>query len=259
MADSIIQFFGRLHPMVLHVPIGVLVALLILELGIALRQIEIAQRVRIALAGLLAASAVVAAMTGWILSNESSYGGETLDRHFWLGLLTAGFSASLFGWSFRPRFYGAYITNLFLIAVAIAAAGHLGAELTHGANWLWAPFRPSQRPAAQPMRAASAAPATTAPSQYSLVVAPIFEKHCVECHGEEKNKARLRLDTYEAILAGSDQGAVIDQNSPAESELLRRLLLPSESDERMPPGENPPLTPEELDAIRAWIMAGASR
>lgn len=243
--------------MVLHLPIGVLAALLVLEIGVALRQIEIAQRVRVTLSGLLALTGGVAALTGWVLSTESSYGGETVELHFWLGLASAGLALTLAVWSAIPRLYGIYVANLALISVTIGAAGHLGAELTHGANWLWTPFRTASKPAAASRPAAPPVGPAPAAGLYSSVIAPILEKHCTECHGAEKRKAHLALNTLEGVWAGSDQGTVIDPAAPEQSELLRRLLLPATDDERMPPGDKPPLTPQEIDTLRDWILAGA--
>lgn len=92
---------------------------------------------------------------------------------------------------------------------------------------------------------------------YARDIAPIFEAHCVECHGPKKHKSGLRLDTAARALAGSDNGefAVIEPGDSAES-LLYELLVSDDEDERMPP-KGEPLTSVQLDTVKRWIDAGA--
>ena len=82
----------------------------------------------------------------------------------------------------------------------------------------------------------------------------IFTAKCVRCHGPEKQKSGLRLDTRSAVLEGGIDGAVIVPGKSAESRMVRQLL--GESKPRMPYKE-PPLDAGEIAAIRAWIDAGA--
>ncbi|CAN5874770.1 PSD1 and planctomycete cytochrome C domain-containing protein [soil metagenome] len=87
-------------------------------------------------------------------------------------------------------------------------------------------------------------------------VRPILNKHCVECHGPEQQKAGLRLDNRRDFFAGGDVGPVVEPGYGDESELIHRVR--SEDDfERMPPkGEG--LSASEIDLIRAWIDQGAN-
>ena len=69
---------------------------------------------------------------------------------------------------------------------------------------------------------------------YDKVIKPLFEARCVECHGPDKQKGKLRLDTPEHISGGSDGEAIVAGNA-AESLVLERVLLPEDDDEAMPP------------------------
>jgi mono/diheme cytochrome c family protein len=110
-----------------------------------------------------------------------------------------------------------------------------------------------------PMQAADAgAGATPAQSLYAARVQPIFERSCVACHGPEKKKGRLRLDSFAAVMQGGAGGAVIAPGAPEKSELYRRILLPAEDDEAMPAEGKPRLTAPQIAVIEAWIRAGAS-
>src|SRR5437867_1131015 len=103
------------------------------------------------------------------------------------------------------------------------------------------------------VRAAGPAAAPGPSADYAPVQA-IFTAKCVRCHGPEKQKNGLRLDTRGAALEGGVDGAVITPGQSAQSKLVRQLL--GEAKPRMPYKE-PPLEPAEIAAIRAWIDAGA--
>ncbi|MBM3990430.1 MAG: DUF1553 domain-containing protein [Planctomycetes bacterium] len=93
--------------------------------------------------------------------------------------------------------------------------------------------------------------------EFGREVAPLLERHCVECHGAKKSKADLRLDLRERALAGSHGGTeqVIVPGNAAASSLYTRLLA-EDSDERMP-HKAAPLSAAEIETIRRWIDGGA--
>ncbi len=97
-----------------------------------------------------------------------------------------------------------------------------------------------------------------APSAFEAVVAPIFEARCVSCHGTEKTKGRLALHTWEHVAKGGSSGPLWVGGKPAESELVRRLLLPGDDEEHMPPREEPQLAKEEIALLERWVAAGAT-
>ena len=105
-------------------------------------------------------------------------------------------------------------------------------------------------------------PASTAKGlTYAKDVKPIFDKSCIKCHGEEKQKAKLRLDSLEAALKGGEDGKVVLPGKSAESILVHNIAHVGDEDDYMPPPDNkdkiPPLTPEQIGIIRAWIDQGA--
>lgn len=86
---------------------------------------------------------------------------------------------------------------------------------------------------------------------FAKSVRPILEKTCLECHGAAKDKGDLRLHTKAAALAH-----VIVPGKPEESELFKRVSLPKDHDDVMPP-KGDPLTPEQVAVLKAWIAQGA--
>jgi mono/diheme cytochrome c family protein len=91
---------------------------------------------------------------------------------------------------------------------------------------------------------------------FAKQIQPILEKNCVQCHGAEKQKGGLRLDTKEgALKGGKDATAIVPKDIP-KSDLIRRVTLPSDDDDVMPP-KGDLLTKAQADLLRDWITQGA--
>lgn len=92
---------------------------------------------------------------------------------------------------------------------------------------------------------------------YAKEIKPIFEKSCFGCHGPEKQKGKLRFDSLDAALKGSENGKVLEPGKSDKSPLLA-LIARLDPDAAMPPdGKGDPLTKEQIGLIRAWIEQGA--
>ncbi len=253
--------FGRLHPLVLHLPIGLVAALCLLELAALAGRLELSRRTMALLVTATALSAVLAAATGWFLGEQGEQAGAVLDRHRFLGLSVAGLSvafallhaASRQG--SRPGLLQAYRAVLFVAALVLVPTGHFGATMTHGADYLWGPRR---EPAPDSAASADAGPSQTVErSTFELEIAPILAANCTACHGEKKRKGKLSLAHADTIQKGGESGPVIVPGKPEESELVRRVRLPIDDADHMPPEGKPQPGAAELDRIEAWIRAGA--
>lgn len=92
-------------------------------------------------------------------------------------------------------------------------------------------------------------------------IKPIFDASCVKCHGAEKPKAKLRLDSLEGVLKGGVDGKVVKPGESAKSVLVINIAHLGDEDEWMPPPKNKlnigALTKEQIELIRAWIDQGA--
>ena len=94
--------------------------------------------------------------------------------------------------------------------------------------------------------------------KFETDIKPIFEKSCVKCHGPEKQKGKLRLDTLEATLKGGEEAPNIIPKDSAKSTLVHSIARIGDEDNFMPPkGKGEPLTKEEVGLVRAWIDQGA--
>lgn len=271
------EVFGRLHPLVLHLPIGLLVGLALVESARRLARKAPASRADTGvLAWAAAGSALLAAASGLVLSYEPGYGGPGLTWHLALGVSLAICSllvAVLHGGA-RPR--PGYLGLLALTLLLMLPTGHLGASMTHGENFLFAPLARSRARAAEPgsasreadasesrrTRGANAAgrvpsdpTAADAERVFELDIAPVFADRCTSCHGTDKRKGGLSLLSLASLLQGGEDGPVIAAGRPDESELVRRIRLPLEDVDHMPPEEKPQLTPAEIAQIEAWVAS----
>ncbi len=88
-------------------------------------------------------------------------------------------------------------------------------------------------------------------------IKPLVEKSCIKCHGPEKQKGKLRVDSLEAILKGGEDGVILKKGKSAESPVVHSVAR-LDPDTAMPPdGKGNPLTKEQIGLIRTWIDQGA--
>lgn len=262
LIDQLLGFGGRLHPLLLHLPIGGLVALAVCELWALLRGRPLERSVRILLATLVCLNAAGTAGAGWLLASEPSYGASsTLTWHRWLGVAVAGLAA-LTLLAVLAKKSRVYLGLLGVTLVVIGPAGHFGAVLTHGPGYLTAPFR-AERPARTPLAPVVVAPpgndaeANTKAGGIDSRIAKIFANHCVSCHGENRQRGGLAMHTAEALFAGGDYGPAIVPGDPDASEIVIRMRLPLDDEWHMPPESRPQPTGAEIDAVIRWIAEGA--
>ncbi|MFT5284268.1 MAG: hypothetical protein ACI8TQ_000424 [Planctomycetota bacterium] len=256
-----IQLLGRLHPLVLHLPIGALVLLATAELWSRFKRgTGLEKGLRTFLCGVTAIGALASALSGWQLSQEFESAGDTFCWHRALGfaLTVLVVSAALAVRFDRQKLYG---VCLGLGLIVLVPVGHFGAEMTHGTNFLLKPFEAGAKripPLADSTVANSEVAQAASTASFATVVAPIFNSYCTKCHGPEKQKGGLALHSPEPFLVPTESGlSLLSLGDPAQSELMRRLLLPLEDDDHMPPPSKPQPSSKDLEALEAWVAAGA--
>jgi mono/diheme cytochrome c family protein len=95
------------------------------------------------------------------------------------------------------------------------------------------------------------------PLVYTGIVKPIMANTCVSCHGEIKQKKKLRLDSLAAIMKGGKDGAVVVPGNVDKSDLIDRITLDLNDDDHMPPKGKPQLTDKQIQILEWWVKAGA--
>jgi hypothetical protein len=108
-------------------------------------------------------------------------------------------------------------------------------------------------PAAAPVVAAATAPSGV---DFARDVQPLLENKCLECHNPNKIKGKLLMDSATAMLKGGDTGPALVAGQPDNSEMIKRIALPKDHDDIMPP-KGGPLAAKEIDVLKRWIAEGA--
>lgn len=257
-------FFGSFHPLIVHLPIGILLVAVLFELISGIRKYEVLQPAVLPLLFLSAITAIISCITGLMLAAGGEYDITTLTRHKWMGITTAFFS--VIAWALKKElFYFNYRNTVYkslciFLLIAIILTGHLGGTLTHGSGFLTKNLPASIKTAIGVEDVhITETPITNVQEAklYGDLVTRIINKKCVSCHGPDKQKGKLRLDGEEFILKGGKDGLVIKAGSPEESELIKRILLPLNDDDHMPPKEKQQLSSDELELLHWWIKTGA--
>ena len=259
-------FVGRLHPAIVHFPIGVLLAAIALDF--LSRRTGNHTNTVILLFYVGAWTAIAAAIAGLLLGTGGGYDSGTFSGHKRFGVLVAIGATALYIMKLKPwpdvtlRIRRLYLGLTALVAVLVFLTGHLGAELTHGAGYLTR-YMPNA------MRSLAGLPAKEDlgklqlddPSEatvYDAFIQPILDDRCVSCHGTQVARGGLRLDSAHTAFEGGDEGPAVVAGRSDESELIKRIWLPLYASGHMPPEGRPQVTVAEAELIRWWIDSGAS-
>jgi uncharacterized membrane protein len=254
-----LYFLGRFHVLVLHLPIGIIVAVFFLEWLARKEKYKYLQAASPFLWGALALSALVTVFLGYLHFEEGSFVGSSATQHRNFGtavaviaMVVAFVRTSSFADNYKPVFFPASA----LLLVLVSITGHFGGNLTHGDTYL-VEFAP------QPIRSlAGLAPRRTlttvsAADPFADVVGPMLQERCASCHNDDKQESDLNLTNHAAVMRGGENGKVIAPGDTEQSELLRRITRDPSDEEFMPAEGKTPLTARQVEIIRWWIGAGA--
>ncbi|MEM7654885.1 MAG: FN3 associated domain-containing protein [Bacteroidota bacterium] len=244
-----LQPVGRLHPVLLHLPIGLLIMVGLLQL--VRKEMEAATFRKVQQFTLLmtAAATAVAALMGLFLSQESGYESPLLSWHKWSGI---GLSFLVYGlWWLgegnklpQRGFQLSLVVGIGLLTFT----GHYGASITHGEDFVWAPLAQEETQLV----------ITEQTPLYEAAIVPVLEQKCYQCHNNRKSKGDLNMSTRVALLKGGENGPIWQGGEAEESQLIQRARLPLEDEHHMPPEGKTQLTEAEIDLLHAWIESGAN-
>ncbi len=264
----IFHFLGRLHPLIVHFPIGLLVVGFLFELftvGQKRQGLRQGINLMVYIGGLLA---IVGAIFGWLLRTNDDYTGTLVDNHQSMGIATAilaGVTALLLWQKTKNKIksYLPYRVGLTVTVICLTIAGHLGSNLTHGEDFLTnvLPGNTTQVDDTQSkalfteLSQLDSLPEAKK-DELNLQVRAIFAHNCYQCHSENKKKGELVLENKEGVFKGGESGAVIIPGKPMESELFKRITL-SPNDDDVMPKKGKILKKDEIALIKLWIKTGA--
>ena len=249
------QFLGRFHPLVVHLPIGLIVLVPLLE--VAGRHRPALREAAAFLLNLSVFACLGAVLLGYLLAYGGGESGPAVVRHMWGGiaLTLSVLLCALIRLAAPARPHAIYPAMLFGLLLLLSWTAHQGGSLTHGSDYLTR-YLPAWGKRFIGMQRAVTVIAPD--SFYAKHINPVLDAKCVACHGPSKVKGNLRLDSYDGLMNGGAQGAVVIAGEPGRSLLVQRVTLPATHEKFMPAEGKPPLKPEEIAFMKAWIAQGAS-
>ena len=259
LLNELWQILGRLHPLVVHFPISLLWVGLFLEC-IAWRKKS--DQFHSAIGVILWVGTISAALAvglGFILINQDEYSGNTITIHQWSGIVTAILSG-LTLYAFIAKEAKSYRLLLFLTVLGVSFAGHYGAMLTHGEDYLdLKKEEKTQKITLNPSLNVEKLTGDMDENQQQdlgIEARNILANHCFDCHSIKKSKGKLRLDALAYILKGGKEGPAVKLGHPEISEMIRRIKLPASDDDAMPT-KGKRLSKKEIEILEIWVKQGA--
>lgn len=263
-------FFGHFHPVLVHLPIGMLVLVGLMYFFSKTEDAEAKQKSFAPFFLWAGITAIFSCAMGFALSQSGEYEEETLFFHQYLGISVAVISLILAYtaqfWSKDANMRKLFMPTLSLALILLTLTGHLGGNLTHGSDYLTqnmpSPFRewlglPQKQSSSETQGAAIKIANINEALVYQDLVQPMLKQKCWSCHNAEKQKGKLRMDSPDFLLKGGENGRIIEAGDPSKSEMIKRLLLEESDEHHMPPKGKTPLTEDEISILHWWIQGGA--
>jgi hypothetical protein len=251
------SFLGHFHPVLVHLPIGILLLLGVLEAAGLLSRCRASRGCRRSRSAsgrsscaIGAAAAVLAAYLGWLLAHGGDYDLALVGRHQTArdrrgrGRGPPPCRA--------PPCGGSTARSVRLPGTPDAWRRTPAAKITHGSDYLTAHMPGSVAADARDSRRPPPKPRTVTLESaiaYADVVQPILQERCVSCHGPAKSNGGLRVDTWDLLAKGGKHGLVLKPGTSSQSALVRRIDLPVEEKEHMPPRESRSF---RMTTLRSW-------
>jgi uncharacterized membrane protein len=287
-----VALLSRLHIPLLHFPIALLVVALVVEVwGRTLARGALADASRRGavvgtLLGVAALAAVIVSASGLALFSVEEFQGRALrqavrHRNIGLGTTVLAVVAAIAHSRARPSLLGSKpglfgrlaLPSLALAAAGVVVTGHWGGGLVHGDDY----YARALSLQSGGSRVADGGgprygsdgeegsdesrnrwPEGTIPDKpdYQTHIAPLFERSCNKCHGPEKRKAGLRLDTKRFAMRGGETGPSIVPGN-ADKSLVYTMSAKSPDDDDVMPEKGKLLALSELETLKRWIEQGA--
>ena len=266
-----VGFLGAFHPLILHLPIGVVLLVLVMELAALFSRGRYQANTLLPLA-FASISAVFASIFGYLLYLTGDCAGMLIEDHKRDGIIFTIVLIVTFLIKYRIELNKnnrwlppVYVIGLIATTLTLISTGHHGGEITHGDPMDKAPWKAgSSTNAPQRTRhhgndgqpSVDATP-TYDPIVYTDIIAPILVEKCNKCHGDNKQKGGLRMDSYAALIRGGDYEECLVPGDIEKSTMISFLHLPLDDDLRMPPENKPQLTEDEITILTWWVKEDA--
>lgn len=251
-----VGFLGEFHPLLLHLPIGALMLVFVMELAGLLTWGRYKANTTLGLffAGV---TSVLAVVFGYCLYLTGDFPGDLVEEHKRDGILFSVVVLATFMLksTLDLRRNVKVLKPIYALALiasggAMMSAGHHGGKITHGDPLAKAPWLKDdeEKPDAVEM---------IDPVVYTDIIHPILEAKCISCHGEQKKKGGLRMDSFAGLLDGGEETDCLVPGDLENSAMITYLHKPLSHDLHMPPEGKTQLTEEEIEILEWWVRIGA--
>lgn len=259
------KIVGNFHPLILHLPIGVVFVVTVAE---TLGWLSFGRWKPVLTLSLFLGvmSGCLACVTGLAdMYHDYGLNNQTWLNHMWFGLgfvslLMVAFFLKIWGINANGR-GPVYAFFLFVAAGVMGQGAHIGGEEVHGPLF---PKRVAEEEADPEISAAVLAKEPKDRLAFNEVVMPIIDAKCVRCHDEDVSKGGLVMTSFDALLEGGEGGEDGDSETlvPGDAEnsmMVTFLYLPNEDDWHMPPYKKKrpeqQLEQHEKDLIKWYVNA----
>lgn len=243
---------GKLHPLVLHLPISLIVLTIPLYF-ITQGPNKPANSLLIFQTALVytALLTTITAFAGLLLTANGEYDEEILLLHKWLSVVLAIIThVQIYAFQWLQKNQKILVGSYFITALLMIVGSHHGGTLTHGEDFL--DFKSEEKILSQfPV-------IEDKTSVYEAAVSPIISAKCLSCHNDKKTKGGLNMSNFQLLTRGGKNGAIFTAGNPDESMMIERMLLGMDDKKHMPPRGKAQLTNAELMLFTKWIASGAS-
>ncbi len=252
------QFLGSWHPLIVHLPIGFIMAALLIEIAKFYRPGLSLLNAKKMLWTVSALSAATAVICGLLLANTGHYIGTELSLHKWTGIALAVITLvpaayylgieGLNGWPLKSA--------MWMAGVLLLITGHFGGQTTHGDTPLYGHLTLSGKVSSGSAHPVADLELVDTIWLYEDLLNPIFVKKCMTCHNGENKRGNYDMSTYES-LTDDTFGDIIVKGDPWRSKLVKRVMLSPTNEKHMPP-DGIPLFYHEKRLLEWWITEGAN-
>ena len=260
MYSEFLDFLGSLHPLIVHLPIGII--LLTIAIDVFMRNKNNSVHRVITMGWFFSfLSGLIAAICGWFLGDNDYYFESQISIHRWSGIAFVIICFVIWLLLYLNfRFPRGFIRSVnFTTILLLTITGHFGGEMTHGQNYLFhsLPFVKKEKVTS----------ITLTEDQRSSIdslfifedmVYPVLEEKCMACHNHNMAYGGLDMSTIETMIKGGNSGAGIQNGKPFESLIYKRVSFPHDHPKFMPPA-GIPLSYDQIATLEWWIDNGAEK
>lgn len=242
------DWLGRFHPLVVHLPVGIMVLASLAGLLLNREKINRYSGIfrLVYLAGLF--FSMVSVLSGLSLAGQGAYDDVNLSLHKWSGISIMAFCLLLI-WQAGPSGSKPVFRLLNGVTLIILTlTGHLGGSMTHGPDYL---FIKKENMAGRENK-----PVNDSTLILEELVFPVLQSKCQRCHHDSARNGGLDMRSVEAFLSSNPGDPVIEAGQAGKSELFKRVALPANHPKFMPPN-GLGLSYGEIRLLEWWIGLGA--